>query len=544
MHKRTYVIILLLWLLGCTPTSESPSGQTVATPATGTTFSATATLAPSPSPMASETPISATARPPVPTPAATSTPADTTVEDSAWCLDAATGTAAPAPWENNPNTLTTAELKNYLAEMGVTELCVPPEVDAPSLRTDWNAAATPPTADSGRRLGIVFQGSGTVSLTYATYDFSLGTEYITHATVADYEAVQAGTHPDLITTNGTPGFVHIGHDGYTGVIKAFVYPFADHYLALTTGLAYVAGEGDPEALAAAMAEAPYPEEGAAPLRALDEMVASLMLTAGVPTEPAESAETEPRVVEMESWSSTSPDGQWVAHGQWLGIREEGGGDMLAAYQMRLTVENTTTGTSWLAVDERSGVGLGYELPEVLHWSSRQPAVYVTHRGVPDGCGSQLINGSDLLRVDLRTGQVEVLLPPVTYALALSPDEKTAVTVDHRDMLGLVFHDLASGETRHLPLDVTYGEVGGFVWSPDGEQLLFARATTPATCEANYDIVLVNVESLVLTTVVGDDDRGLIPAEWEESGTPVLRDRDGQRWQLHLDSGELQPAASQ
>jgi hypothetical protein len=353
---------------------------------------------------------------------------------------------ASVPWGSHPGTLFAAELRDYLVQMGVTGLCLPPEVGAPYLGVDWNVAAIPPTADSGRRLRIDFKDSGTVSLIYATYDFALGTEYITHATIADYEAVQAGTHPDLITTNGTPGFLHIGSDGYTGVIKTFVYPFADHYVALSAGLSYEAGVGDPDALAAAMAEPPYPTEGAAELRALDEMVASLMLTAGIPTESAESAETGPRTSEIESWSSTSPDGQWVAHGQWLGVHEESERDM-------------------------------------------------------------------------------------------------AVTVDYRDMPGFVFHDLSTGETRHLPLDVTYGEVGGFVWSPGGRQLLLARATTPAGCEANYDIALVNVESLALTTIILDDERGLIPAAWEATDTPVLQGRDGQRWQLHLDSGQLEPVAS-
>lgn len=549
MHKRTYVIFLLLWLWGCTPAAESPSGQTAATPAPTSTVSATATLAPWPSPTARPTLIPATVTVPavIPTPAATPTTAANAAEDRPWCLGAPTDTVASVPWGSHPGTLFAAELRDYLVQMGVTGLCLPPEVGAPYLGVDWNVAAIPPTADSGRRLRIDFKGSGTVSLIYATYDFALGTEYITHATIADYEVVQAGTHPDLITTNGTPGFLHIGSDGYTGVIKAFVYPFADHYVALSAGLSYEAGVGDLDALAAAMAEPPYPAEGAAALQALDEMVASLMLTAGIPTESAESAETGPRTEEIESWSSTSPDGQWVAQGQWLAVYEEGegGGDILAAYQRRLTVENTTTGTSWPVVDEvEPGVGMGYQLPEVLQWSSRQPTVYVTHRARPEGCGSPFINGSGLLRVDLRTGQVAELLSPSTYVLALSPGGTKAITADYGDTPGLVFHDLATGETRHLPLDVTYGEVGGFVWSPDGRQLLLARATTPPTCEANYDIVLVNVESLALTTIIQDDERGLIPAEWAVPDTPVLQGRDGQRWQLHLDSGQLEPVASE
>ena len=70
-------------------------------------------------------------------------------------------------------------------------------------------------------------------------------------------------------------------ENYGAVDKAYVYPFADHYIALTNQLREFA-DADPDRLAAleaAAAHPPYPPESARDLHMLDEMIASLRLSA-------------------------------------------------------------------------------------------------------------------------------------------------------------------------------------------------------------------------------------------------------------------------
>jgi hypothetical protein len=195
-------------------------------------------------------------------------------------LGTAAGSEPPTPWETGPDQLTAPELADYLDRMGVIELCLPPELGAPSLGVDWNAGADPPTADAGRRIRIGFEGTGGPILIFATYDFGAGSEYVNHATAADYEAVQAGVHENAIVTNGTPGYLYID-ENYGAVEKAYVYPFADHYITFTTRLSGGL-DADPDriaALEAAVAHPPYPPERVRELNTLDEMIASLRLRA-------------------------------------------------------------------------------------------------------------------------------------------------------------------------------------------------------------------------------------------------------------------------
>lgn len=215
-------------------------------------------------------------RPTVVTRIVTEEPADSGDERRHSCLGPTVDIKPSVAWELGPDNLSPSQFEDYLAQIGVAEICLPLEIGAPFLGVDWNAAAEPPTADAGRRIRITFDGIDRLSLIFATYDFAAGSEYVSHATRADYETSRSGTHDRSIVTNGTPGFLFI--DDVNGMVeKAYVYPFANHYIAITYRLGEGA-DGDQRAeLEQAVVHPPYPPSIARKLDIFDELMSSLRL---------------------------------------------------------------------------------------------------------------------------------------------------------------------------------------------------------------------------------------------------------------------------
>lgn len=193
-----------------------------------------------------------------------------------WCLGPAAKSKSGPAWEVGPDNLSPSQLEDYLVQIGVAEICLPLGLGAPSLGGDWNAAADPPTADAGRRIRITFDGIEDLTLIFSTYDFAADSEYVSHATKTDYEASRAGTHDRSIVTNGTPGFLYI--DDINGLVeKAYVYPFANHYVTVTHRLSEGADADQRAELKTAVIHPPYPSSIAHELNILDELMTSLRL---------------------------------------------------------------------------------------------------------------------------------------------------------------------------------------------------------------------------------------------------------------------------
>lgn len=140
--------------------------------------------------------------------------------------------------DNGPRyTLSDEELLAYLDLMGIESICLPPQFGAPFINVDWNSLEIPAT---GRMVSIGFEqlyaGGGWSSgyIVYATYDFSVGSEYEVFAAQTDFENVQTRSIPNLINVDGVEGFVrfHPGIPmGMQSILKTYIFPFENYYVA-------------------------------------------------------------------------------------------------------------------------------------------------------------------------------------------------------------------------------------------------------------------------------------------------------------------------
>lgn len=240
-----------------------------------------------------------------------------------------------------------------------------------------------------------------------------------------------------------------------------------------------------------------------------------------------------------TWQSTSPDGQWTAEGSMRGPFLEGEQEK---YQTSLTVRSRDGQVTWPVVDQVSNYGLGYTIPVPFSWSADGQSLYITHEPVPDGC-ALFVNGSDLLRVDLATGAVTQLAPPVGSSLALSPDETQLAYVGWGRDTELVVQPLHGGESVRVPL-ATEGDAvqaGNIIWSPDGQSVLVTIAFNPCLeGQWTQSIVRVDLAPVLQTTLLDRDARRPDTVSWNDATRAQLRDGAGHDWWLNVTTGEVSP----
>lgn len=209
------------------------------------------------------------------------------------------------------------------------------------------------------------------------------------------------------------------------------------------------------------------------------------------------------------------------------------------YRTQLKVNSVDGAVEWVAVDEERDWGLGYTTPHPFHWSSDGRYLYFTNLPVPDGC-ALFVNGSDLNRLDLTSGEVIQVVPEVGLVLSLSPDESTLAYMGYGATGELTLRDLLNGSERKVPLGVEGGRAGNIVWSPDHAALMLV--TTMDVCDPQaQSIVHVDVLSLETTVLVENDPRLLTIVEWTGAERALLADKDGNPWSLDPATGELAPA---
>jgi hypothetical protein len=215
------------------------------------------------------------------------------------------------------------------------------------------------------------------------------------------------------------------------------------------------------------------------------------------------------------------------------------------YYTRLVVERVDGSQAWTPVDTWGPTGLGYTIPAPVQWSRDGRAFYFTNRPHPDGC-ALLVNGSDLLRLDLETGQATRLLPDVGLSLALSPDETTVAYVGYGGR-GLTVHDLMTGEEQSLPFDLgpDAAEAGGAqaglpVWAPAGDWLALTVAHAPCgdPDRRAHSIVLFEVAGGTALVLVERDARQFVTVDWPAPDRLRLADAGGTIWTLDPETGEL------
>ena len=131
--------------------------------------------------------------------------------------------------------------------------------------------------------------------------------------------------------------------------------------------------------------------------------------------------------------------------------------------------------SWVLVDEWKPQGLGYSIPTLLGWSVDAGKLYFHDEIIPDGCPT--IGGwqENFRQVDLKNGNITLLIPELRRGASLSPDTTRLVYHDIQNK-DVGVYTFATGKVQHIPLAFpdppASWEVGNFTWSPDRQSVLF------------------------------------------------------------------------
>jgi Tol biopolymer transport system component len=235
-----------------------------------------------------------------------------------------------------------------------------------------------------------------------------------------------------------------------------------------------------------------------------------------------------------SSSSQSPDGLWIAESRLSYVMD---GDSAQGYDTELLVSRADGSAAWTLVDTVQNAGLGYTVPEIVRWTPDGQQVYFTNRAVPDGCGL-FVNGSDLFRADLSTGEVVELMPSLARALSLSPDETSVAYFPWGPEPDLVLRDLGNGSEIYLSWEISFNNPGNIVWSPDGQDLLLTLSADTCLPGWAHTIVRVNTTSMTPTVLIENDQRQFTIIEWTEPERALLQDKDGRSWWLDTTTGEV------
>jgi hypothetical protein len=345
---------------------------------------------------------------------------------------------------------------------------------------------------------------------------------------------------NTVDVNGTTGVIESGLEKMS-IIGAKMHsrltwrlPCTSTKMPILTGLFLVVESNvlsTSELLEVAKSIQPYIPPTATPLP-------TIMPTArpsSTPTRERPTATPSAEDFELRTWSSTSPDGRWIAQ---TTAKFPTSSDT-ENYYTQLKVSQTNGNLEWVVVDGWEEWLMGHTIPQVLQWSRDGQHLYFTNQVVPGGC-TVFVNGSDLQRLDLENGNVEELVPDVGLWLTLAPDEATLAYIGYGGR-GLVIRDLATGNEREMKLDSDQDyQAGRIVWSPDGAALALTLAFRPCTTNwANAtSIVYVEIGTLTHSTLLSEDQRLFITLEWITEDQLLLRDNDGLEWLMDVVTGTI------
>ena len=152
-------------------------------------------------------------------------------------------------------------------------------------------------------------------------------------------------------------------------------------------------------------------------------------------------------------------------------------------------------SSW-AVAHPAKQNIGRTALHLLQWSPDSQRVYVAERLSESTCAPFPMD-INLYVVEIGTRQISTVLAGVGTSLALSPDSKRLLYVAFNGR-GIIIRDLDDG--NEAPINAPYEgprlkPLGNVVWSPDGQEAVFAAANNPCTPDMTFEIVWLNVRNL-------------------------------------------------
>jgi WD40 repeat protein len=158
---------------------------------------------------------------------------------------------------------------------------------------------------------------------------------------------------------------------------------------------------------------------------------------------------------------------------------------------------------------------------ISHWSNDGLYAYTSPDPHTDGYWEPFHQGVALFRLNLETGEIVEVLPLgkdnwIFYSYAFSPAGNTLVSiVTDKSPVTLNVLDLQSGAEQSFDFASKYNTGGAFVWSPDGEKLVFS-VTQYDTSTAQYvatSIMLWDRQTAELTELIQDHPGQMQVIEW-------------------------------
>jgi hypothetical protein len=165
---------------------------------------------------------------------------------------------------------------------------------------------------------------------------------------------------------------------------------------------------------------------------------------------------------------------------------------------------------------------------VVRWSNDGKYAYFTAFLGGDGgeCfyGNQLETGTGLFRLDLKTGLTTVILPPndryFWYSFSISPTDRRLVYGVHS--LNLKILDITTGQLVDVVHKSDFSEGGGYIWSPDGLQFVYATVTSDDQGERfGYSLRLVDAKSGSEQILLESTEDCFAARSWKENNILTL-----------------------
>ncbi len=242
-----------------------------------------------------------------------------------------------------------------------------------------------------------------------------------------------------------------------------------------------------------------------------------------------------------TWTSTSPDEQWVARG--LNADPKPGSALGLEYR-QLIVRAVDGSPTWTVIDRWGETGLGYTVPQPVAWSPNGKVFYFTNKPTPDGCSGITPNSGDLQSVDVETGNVTSVIADQLSWSALSHDG-TYLAYLGRGSLTIL--DLDTGGQQSVMI-YTGSEIdaGYAIWSLDDRRLAFTLAN--GSCSGPYpgtgvyaqstSISVLDISKIEITEIIKEDGRRFVTQAWIGPDTIQLKDGQNRTWNLNAQTGQL------